>query len=282
MDYYSILHLPRDADSLQILNSFKKHVMYAEEKEILGEALEVLSSNWKPIYDAYGYGVLHSGLPPMGDFEGFEAYQYHGDINRTIKEAFSMSLEFAKDTQMIESICPLKTKISKLPTKKIELQVTLEEVLIGVEKLIPFERKVFKDNLISTESCSLNVLIPKAALSGYTVTYKEKGDILPLTISNDIEVMIIVLEHPVYQRLNLDLCCSCVVDLKTRLCGGSVKISTLSGNAETIYVTGDTCVIKGAGLEYEGIFGNLIVNFIVHYPQLTWKQKQAIAGIFEN
>eukprot|EP00835_Amoeboradix_gromovi_P003942 NODE_281_length_11904_cov_0.253452.p5 type:complete len:194 gc:universal NODE_281_length_11904_cov_0.253452:9452-10033(+) len=185
MDFYSLLHLPRNATNLNILDNYRKHIIYSSEKELLSEAFEVLTSSFRQIYDSFGYGILHNGLPEMGEFKGFPPYKYHGDWAETVKLAFDTDLEFLKSTQMIESVAPLKVVIKKLPDKKLFLDVTMEEIYFGCQKLIKLENSIFENGAIVTKTKELLVDIPCGALPGYVVTFREYGDVLPHSIASN-------------------------------------------------------------------------------------------------
>ena len=182
MDYYAILKLPRTASQLDILNAFKQHILYTEDRDSMGEAFEVLSSTFKDVYDAYGYGILHHGVPEQGPFKGFKAFKYHGETDKLIEMVFGCGIDFAKQTDMLTSIDPPKIRIVKLKPTYIHLDVTLEEAYTGCTKIVEFTKKEFKETRVDEIKVELSVIVPKAVLSGYQVIYKDAGDILPFTI----------------------------------------------------------------------------------------------------
>ena len=286
MDFYSLLQVPKTASNVDILNNYKKHILYTEEKGLMSEALEVLTSPLRQIYDSYGYGILHYGLPAIGSFVGFKPYQYHGDTAKTFERVFGKNEEIQKITQMLESVEPLKVKICKLPSISVVVDITLEEVYTGCQKTVSFEKRIFQNSQVTRNLEHLLVDIPNGVLPGYEVTFSEFGDQLPFTIPSnkisnvdDVIVTVNVVENIRYTRKNLNLHVTIEIPLKTRLCGGSIEVPTISGKNSIIFVTSEIEIIKKAGLYCGAVFGDLIVHFKVVFPLLSPKAKLSIGQI---
>ena len=124
------------------------------------------------------------------------------------------------------------------------------------------------------------VHITKGADSGEVILHRGRGNVMDGCTPGDLKLLVIVAEHPHFQRRGLDLFYRKTITLKQALCGGTFNLMHLSGKSYTVRNPKGTVItpafdksIPGLGMERAGHLGKLLVNFDITFPtELTDEQ----------
>jgi len=234
-DYYSVLGLPKSASLDEIKKAYKKLALkYHPDKQTgsdtekfkeISEAYSILSDpNKKSLYDRFGKDGLKQ-QPIM--FNPFEAFGI---------------------------------KI----LQRVNLMVTLEDVLAGLTKTVTIGRNDIKIDL------------PPGVLPGMEVRH------------DNFVFRINYAPHEKYTVTKTDLNITLDIDLVKVLCGGSLDVPLLGGGIKNIEFDqldiNKPFKINGQGLPIieTGKRGNLLVSFKTRIPIIEKKHKDQIRQILKR
>jgi len=166
-------------------------------------------------------------------------------------------------------------RVKQDPTVQHDLPVTLEDICHGCTKKMKITRKIVgNDGTTRTEDKVLTINIKPGWKSGTKITFPKEGDQLPGRVPADIAFVIKDKPHPKFKREGADIRYVNKIPLRDALCGVSLKIPTLDGNAipfKTSNVVKPHSIerVSGQGLpnpKLGGRRGDLIVEFDVRFP----------------
>jgi DnaJ family protein A protein 1 len=139
------------------------------------------------------------------------------------------------------------------------------------------------------DSKVLEVHIDKGMKDGQKIVFSGEGDQEPGMTPGDIIIVIDEEEHPVFTRKGLHLYIRMELELVEALCGFQKTIETLDKRHLMLTVLpgeiikhGDVKCIPGEGMPtYKNPFekGNLIVQFIVHFPPKSFLPPEKIVEL---
>jgi len=155
------------------------------------------------------------------------------------------------------------------------LTVSLDQVFNGVNIPIEIERWLVEGTNKVFEKETVYVTLPKGIDDGEILILREKGNVINEKIKGDIKIFIKVEPNQSYQRRGLDLFMTHKISLKDALCGFTMelkhingRIYTLNNNTGTIIQPDYKKVIPNMGLTRDEHTGNLILSFVVEFPQM--------------
>ena len=193
-----------------------------------------------------------------------EAYEVLSDPRRRyIYDKYLVSNFCEKDEGNKEAIKQIKDK-----TIEIEILVTLEEILNGVDKDYTISRKIFDNDgsVVYDGEEVLRVNIKPGTKSGTKLTYTQEGFKYPGRIPADITLIIKDKPHPTFVRDGTNIIWTCKIPLKEASSGRPINAPTLEGKILQVNFRHGTKKLKGHGLpfpEEPQRWGDLIVNFEV-------------------
>lgn len=171
-----------------------------------------------------------------------------------------------------------------------DLQVSLEDVLLGCTKRMKISRKRLNPDgrTVRTEDKILEVQIKKGWKEGTKITFPKEGDQTPTNIPADVVFVLKDKSHPVFRRDGSDIVYPARISLRDALCGCTVNAPTLEGKTMTVSTTdivqpGMKRRISGEGLPYPkrpDRRGDLIVEYEVRFPErLSQSARDTIAQV---
>ncbi|MBM9612738.1 J domain-containing protein [Desulfobulbus rhabdoformis] len=164
-----------------------------------------------------------------------------------------------------------------------ELQVSLEDVLNGTEKIISLRHQ-------GGQNQNVSVKVPKGIEDGKRLRLSGKG--APSQTGGapgDLYLKVQVAEHPVFQRQDDDLLVEHRIPFSQACLGTSIEVATLEGKKFNVKVPAGVqqeakLRIKGHGLPVGpiGTRGDLLVKIAIRIPKtLTPEQEEAIQALAE-
>ena len=154
------------------------------------------------------------------------------------------------------------------------LEISLEQAFVGCILPIEIERCIQENNIRKQEVETLYVIIPKGVDNNELILLKNKGHVLSDILCGDVKVYIKVIGHDIFERNGINLIYNKNISLKESLCGFSFPIKHIdsinyiinneSGNIISNYYQK---IIPNLGMEREEHRGNLIIKFMVEYPE---------------
>lgn len=286
IDYYQILGLDKKASSDDIKKAYRKLARKFhpdlnpkdneahKEFQKINEANEVLSDPEKrKKYDAYGENWQHADQYEQAK-QSQSRQQYYSSSN-----PFSGNGEGDRDfSDFFESMFGGAQQGSS------RQQVKFKGADYQAELQIPL-REVAKthQHTLSVNGKNLRITVPAGVADGQVIKLKGHGG--PGTNNGpagDLYITFIILEDPIYKRLNNDLYTNVNIDLYTAVLGGEITVNTLDNKvkvkvpAET--QNGTKVRLKNKGLpiyKKENTFGDLFITYTVKIPTgLTEEQKE--------
>ena len=154
------------------------------------------------------------------------------------------------------------------------ITINMEQVLNGGNIPVDVERWIIENELKVFENETLYVPIPQGIDDNEIIILKNKGNVMADECRGDVKLFIKVENNTEFERQGLDLLINKTISLKEALCGFSFELKYVNGKTYTLNNTlGNIIppnfkkVILNMGLTREGRTGNLIVHFIVEFPE---------------
>jgi len=160
------------------------------------------------------------------------------------------------------------------PTPIIKnLTINMSQVLSGVNLPVDIERWIVENGNKVFEKETLYVPIPKGIDDNEIILLREKGNIINDHFKGDVKVFIKIENNSNFERRGLDLHYTKRISLKDALCGFSFDLVYLNGKTYTlnnhvgnIIQPNYTKIIPNMGLTRENHTGNLIITFLIDFP----------------
>ncbi|MBP9675870.1 MAG: J domain-containing protein [Anaerolineaceae bacterium] len=299
-DYYKVLGVDRKATPEEIKKSFRKLAMkyhpdqnkdnkQAEEKfKEINEAYEVLSDPKKRAhYDQLGssYQQWQQGGGNPGNFNwnawgstpGSRTQQVNpedfGDVFGGFSDFFRVifgGMPAASQAQTRRYAPQQSAQVRSPASYQQKVQITLEEAYHGTQRLMQINDR------------RIEVKIPAGARNGTKVRVAGAGPASAYGQSSDIYLVIEILPHARYTLNGTDLTTEVKIDYLTAVLGGTVTVTTLSGDVVLTIPPGtqpgQKFRLSGRGmplLKSSQTFGNLYVQIKVELPKkLTEEQRK--------
>jgi DnaJ-class molecular chaperone len=168
------------------------------------------------------------------------------------------------------------------------IRITLEQAYLGCSLPLEIERWVLQNDVKHTEIETIYIPIPRGIDENEFIILREKGNIVNDNLKGDIKITIQIENTTVFRRSGLDLIYTKTLSLKEALCGFVMEIMHVNGKKltlsnitnRTVIAPGSKKVISEFGMFRENSVGNLIIDFIIEFPEkLTDEQTNVIANI---
>ncbi len=290
-DYYQILGIDRNASNKDIQKAFRRLARqyhpdvnpgdkYAEERfKEISEAYEVLSDEKKrKKYDQLGHSYRQweqmGGKPGGFDWSRWTGGQpggYRVEFTNADMSAGDLFSEFFRNIFGGGAGRQQRSARQSIQGQNLEVivQISLEDAYQGVMRSVQAGRR------------QLNVKIPAGARSGTRVRLRGQGE--PGYAGGrpgDLDVIVQVLDHPLFRRDGDDLHLDLKVPLYTAVLGGSIEVPTLGGGGSLRIPagtqSGQVFRLRGKGmprLRQQDAFGDLYAHVLVQVPtDLTEKE----------
>jgi DnaJ-class molecular chaperone len=161
------------------------------------------------------------------------------------------------------------------------IQVTLQQVYNEESIEINIDKQDNSNGLNISEMKSISITIPKGIDDGEIVILRDQGNISHHGQRGDIKLIFKVLNDTNFKRKGLDLVFQKKITLKESLCGFTFEINHLNGKMISMnnivnnsIIKPNYCkVINGMGINKDNQTGNLIIEFIVEFPDTLTKEQ---------
>jgi len=251
----------------------------------MGGGLDDLLNN---LFSAGMMGGLNGGMGVNNPFfseGGFSMHQMHqmhpgfaGGMGGPNIRVFHTSSAGHSPVPALQKPTPIVKTIS----------IDMEQVLNGGNIPVDIERWIIENDLKVFENETLYVPIPQGIDDNEIIILKNKGNVLNDECRGDVKLFIKVENNTEFERHGLDLLINKTISLKEALCGFSFELKYINGKTYTLNNTlGNIIppnykkVIMNMGLTREGRVGNLIIHFIVEFPEKMEVSKlEALNNIF--
>ena len=312
--YYDILEIPKTASETEIKKAYRTlSLKYhpdrnktPEANEIsskINEAYETLSDPTKrKQYDLGGNGFPFPNMPsgPGGPgpddladinnifnmmFGGafqtggpnIRIFPGHG-IHRMQSHPLGMDHQFGNIFVNMQKPQPIIKSI----------RITVEQAYLGCSLPVEIERWVLQNDVKHTEIETIYIPIHRGIDENEFIILREKGNIVSDVLKGDIKITIQIENTSVFRRQGLDLIYTKTLSLKEALCGFTIELMHLSGKKLTLSNTTNRTVISPNskkvigefGMIRENMVGNLIIDFIIQFPEkITDEQVKVLEDI---
>jgi DnaJ-class molecular chaperone len=177
----------------------------------------------------------------------------------------------------------------KKPEPIVEyVHLTLEQAYRGCTLPVEIERWNMIGELKVQEEENMYINIPAGIDDNEIIMLKDQGHTVNEKCRGDIKIIIQVKNETYFKRQGLDLVIKKTISLKEALCGFSFEIHHINGKTLNLNNKTNPTIVKpnykktvaGLGMNRDGIYGNLVIEFDVVFPDsLTSEQIKNISDI---
>jgi DnaJ family protein B protein 4 len=317
--YYDILEVPKTASEMEIKKAYRtlslkyhpdrnKTPEANEVSSKINEAYETLSDPVKrKQYDLGGNGFPFSmgpggaGCPSPDDladinnifnmmFGGGAFYPGGpgGPGGPNIRIFHGPGIHRMQSQGMDHPFGNIFANMQKPPPIIKSVRITMEQAYLGCSLPIEIERWVLQNDVKHTEIETIYIPIHRGIDENEFIILREKGNIASDVLKGDIKITIQIENTTVFRRNGLDLIYTKTLSLKEALCGFTIELMHLSGKKLTLSNTTNRTVISPTskkvigefGMVRENMVGNLIIDFVIQFPEkITDEQVKLLADI---
>ena len=155
----------------------------------------------------------------------------------------------------------------------IHLEVAFEDSYHGANLPINIKRTIFNHDILKYEEEKIYVPLPRSIDCDEIIIINNKGNCINFEYSN-VKIIIKLKEHQYFLRDGLNLIYWSDITFRESLVGFDFNIRHLNNKAYRIRNTNGeiihnntTIVLRNLGFKRDEFFGNLIVQFKIHYPK---------------
>lgn len=168
------------------------------------------------------------------------------------------------------------------------VHLTLEQAYRGCALPVEIERWNMIGELKVQEEETMYINIPSGVDDNEIIVLKDQGHTVNDKCRGDIKIIIQVKNETVFKRQGLDLVIKKTISLKEALCGFSFEIHHINGKTLNLNNKTNPTIVKpnykktvaGLGMNRDGTYGNLVIEFDVVFPDsLTAEQIKQIGEI---
>jgi DnaJ-class molecular chaperone len=152
--------------------------------------------------------------------------------------------------------------------------VPIDKILTGTTQPVEVERWIMNDDIKMVEVETIYVTVPKGIDEGEIIILRDRGNVANENCRGDIKLFIKIENNTEFKRNGLDLLLEKTITVKEALCGFSFELRyitgktyTITNNSGNIISHGYQKVIPNMGFSREQHTGNLIISFIVQFPE---------------
>jgi|MesohylFT_1024984.scaffolds.fasta_scaffold17321_2 DnaJ-class molecular chaperone len=309
--YYDILNIPKTASESEIKKAYRSlSLQFHPDRnkspdaqsifQNIGEAYETLSDPAKrKQYDLGGNGFPFpmdggGGMPEeMADIGNLFNMMFGGGFpggggpNIRVFHGPGMQRMHSHGTG-IDPFNHIFMNMQKPPPIIKNIRITLEQAYSGCSLPIEVERWVLQNDVKHNETETIYIPIHRGIDENEFIILREKGNIVNDQVKGDIKIMVQIENKTIFKRSGLDLIYTKSLSLKEALCGFVMEILHISGKKMTLSNTNNRTVISPNskkiigefGMVRENLVGNLIIEFIVEFPEkLTDEQTGVLLNI---
>jgi len=173
------------------------------------------------------------------------------------------------------------------PINKV-VEITLEQCFQGVSLPVEIEKWTIINNMKINEIENVIINMPPGIDENDTLVIKGKGNVINDDLKGDLHIKVKINNNSIFKRQGLDLFLQKNLSLKEALCGFSFDIPHFNGkllclnnmNNPTVIKPDYKRVVPNLGMTRENATGNLIIEFIVEFPEnLSTEQISALKEI---
>jgi DnaJ family protein A protein 2 len=184
---------------------------------------------------------------------------------------------------------PFKQAQKPSPITK-QISITIEQAYHGCRMPIEIERWTMIGELKIQEEETVYITIPPGIDDNEVILIEQKGNVENEYLKGDVKINIQIENTTVFKRHGLDLIYRKAISLKESLCGFGFEIHHINGKVLNLNNTSNPTVIKpnyrkvvpGLGMNRDGTSGNLIIEFLVEFPDFLKKEQiAALSAVLE-
>jgi len=233
--------------------------------------------------------LFGGGMPSMSHMGGQmpEIHIFHGPMGGQMGGQMGGPMGVPMGQNRHRS--PFKQQQKPSPITK-QISITIEQAYHGCRMPIEIERWTMIGELKIQEEETVYITIPPGIDDNEIIVIEQKGNIENEYLKGDVKINIQIENTSVFKRHGLDLIYRKAISLKESLCGFGFEIHHINGKVLNLNNTSNPTVIKpnyrkvvaGLGMNRDGTSGNLIIEFLVEFPDfLTKEQVLAVAAALD-
>ena len=258
----------------EILSDSQKRRQYDHELQYGSGSMEAEMGDINNIINMMFGGGQGMGMPGFG-FPGMPGFGFPGMPGMRVHHMGEPGVRIFH--QQGNSFDPFEQMFQQMhkPTPIMKnVQISLEQAYTGGKISVDIEKSVIFNGIRSTEIETIQLDIPKGIDENEMMVLRERGNVLNESVRGDLKLVFQISNTTPFIRNGMDLHIQKKITLKEALCGFIIEIPHLNGKLLSMNNMTNSTVIKpnykkvvpNLGMVKEGLTGNLIIEFLVEFP----------------
>jgi DnaJ-class molecular chaperone len=185
---------------------------------------------------------------------------------------------------------PFFRQMQKPPPIVKNLDITFEQAYNGCTLCVEIEKWVIQNDARTNERDAIYVSIPPGIDNNEIIIMRDCGNTVAHDLKGDVKCVVRVESSPLFERQGMDLLHKRAISLKESLTGFTFDLLHVNGKQlcinnlknRTIVSPNYKKTIPNLGMMRDGNVGNLIIEFLVVFPErLTEEQTAQLKTILE-
>jgi len=299
--FYSILDVSENATPEEIKRSYRRLSMKhhpdknkndpesTNKFQKISEAYDTLSdadkkrnydmSRKNPFFNMMSGGGAHSGSHPMDDIINNLFGMSFGPGGPAGMPFGPNGIPFSSPhIRVFHNGMPVNMSGFSVPQKPNPIiktiSIPIDKILVGTTLPVEIERWIMNDDIKVFEVETIYVTVPKGIDDGEIIILRDRGNVVNENCRGDIKLFIKIENNTDFKRNGLDLLLEKTITVKEALCGFNFELKyitgknyTITNNSGNIISHGYQKVIPNMGFSRDQHTGNLIISFIVQFPE---------------
>jgi DnaJ-class molecular chaperone len=283
-NYYDILEVSKESTDEEIKKSYRRlSLQYHPDRNPSPEASEKIREI-NTAYETLGDKEARKKYdnPPSAQSQMFFHTNFHengghvdlGNMGNIFQSMFG-GMGGGMNPEMFQQ--HIFQQLNKPPPIVCNITITMSQSYNGCVIPVEINKWEISGNTRQTKMETIYVTVPEGIDANEIIILRERGNTVNEELKGDIKIFINISKETApeleFERAGMDLIYRRKITLKEALCGFSFHIKHLNGssycvkNTTNIVSPNQKQVIPKLGIKREGNMGNLIIEYIVVFPE---------------
>lgn len=291
MSYYEILGLNKNATDADIKKAYRALSLkyHPDRPDGDSEKFKSINQAYEHLSDPQKRQEYDSGKTRDEDIDQVFSHFFHGGMGgmgpgiRIFHKGGGPPPNFPVDIlgEMMGGN-PFFSQFMKPPSVQCCVTISLEQAYRGCVIPVQYNRFIVRGNQKHDMMMNVSVNIPEGIDNENAVILENQGNEIN-GATGDVRVIVQITNNTLFERQDLNLVLQKTITLKESLCGFAFDVLLITGSALTIRNSGTRIirpgfrqVCHGHGMKRGDKTGDLLIEFLIQFPETLTQAQQAL------